>query len=664
MASIVRKPADDIAERRRHVRQLDLMGSTPAGILEIITREMPQLIADQKAPYQTIIDDLKAIHKSDQAEVREVLGLPVLTQYVGMKREILRQAMIDHQNAGLTAQARMRALMIASDATDDIARALGVRVDSPPFFVNMQQAMLDGGQPEIAGLLTPGGPPAGAGPGGQVDALTFATDPAFCGLGNITRMFPMQEAVLVEFMNPTNGYRTLILVCGMRSGKGVIGSVVVWYAVYQLLALADPQAYYGLAPNQEIQIVNLAPSERQARNNVFKHIKDRLDTGGDWFAQLRPQAQISGLEIRLPKNIVIRCGHSKATSQVGATSFMVILDELARFKDTEGRDNADTVYDQMGATTATFKDAGRVLVLSSPEWERDKAMRLLEDALKVDAEGRQVHPRMFGLQLATWEANKNFTQDQLWEMFDGESNPRAFWRDFGARPPTAREAYYPDPARWDRQPDPDRRHPYTASMQLEDWFLPCCPSKRFVHVDLGITRDACGLAMAHKPVPGCPWHAMVNGEANPKARKIVVDVALQIRPPARREEKGEISFEYVRQLIRDWQDRKFNVKGGRVTYDGWQSLDSLQQFRHDGYRVGQFSLDRDTLGHDTLQELINTDQVSFYAYEPLQREAKALNLVRGKKVDHPDKGSKDVVDAVAGAVYGALKLGGKQEFVG
>jgi len=38
---------------------------------------------------------------------------------------------------------------------------------------------------------------------------------------------------------------------------------------------------------------------------------------------------------------------------------------------------------------------------------------------------------------------------------------------------------------------------------------------------------------------------------------------------------------------------------------------------------------RDTEGHDTLQELVNTDSLSFHRYDPLIREGKQLTLVRG-----------------------------------
>lgn len=541
------KSAEEIDARRRLVGRLYRLGQRPNEILEAIQRQAPTLLDGMRRPDAVIRSDIARIRREDVKSLKENRGLHALAGYRERQLDLMRIALSEMER--LQGAARARMLEFARNCSLDVARAGGVPTDRAAIPLNLGELA-----PSGIGQETPQPPLPG-----MVDPLTFAIDPRFCGLSDIPDKFPMQRLVLTEFMAPTSRYRVLVLVCGMRSGKGVIGSVVAWYAVYQLLSLANPQAYYGLTPNQEIQIVNMATSRPQAKNNVvFKHIKDRLDTGGEWFEALRQQAKVMGLEIRLPKNIVIRCGHSQASRQVGATSYMVILDELARFKDAEGRDNADDVYERMSATTATFQQHGRVLVLSSPEWEGDKAMRLLEEAVEDD--GRPVRPHMLGLQIATWEANLNLTFEGLWQQFDGASNPRAFWRDFGARPPTTMEGYYPDPDRWDRQADREHQHPYDDAGQLAEWFKPCCDSKRFVHVDLGATRDACGLAMAHKPVPGCPWYEKKDSEPNPRARRIVVDVVHRLAPPRQQEHRGEISFEKVRQLIRDWHDRGFNSK--------------------------------------------------------------------------------------------------------
>jgi len=51
-------------------------------------------------------------------------------------------------------------------------------------------------------------------------------------------------------------------------------------------------------------------------------------------------------------------------------------------------------------------------------------------------------------------------------------------------------------------------------------------------------------------------------------------------------------------------------------------------------------------------------------YEPLKRELRSLEIIRGRKVDHPPRGSKDVADAAAGAVSEAVRAWGGGEIQG
>jgi hypothetical protein len=75
-----------------------------------------------------------------------------------------------------------------------------------------------------------------------------------------------------------------------------------------------------------------------------------------------------------------------------------------------------------------------------------------------------------------------------------------------------------------------------------------------------------------------------------------------------------------------------------------------------GVNSEKLSVDKDLAGYETLKEGIYTGKVKYYRHEWFLKELKRLELVKGKKVDHPATagGSKDVCDAVAGAVYNAV----------
>jgi hypothetical protein len=182
---------------------------------------------------------------------------------------------------------------------------------------------------------------------------------------------------------------------------------------------------------------------------------------------------------------------------------------------------------------------------------------------------------------------------------------------------------------------PSLRHPFGEDGRLAEWFRAADRAARFVHVDLGLKKDACGIAMAK---------VEADGRGMPV---VVVEMMNQIKAPP----GGEVDFAGVRELILSLRGRGFRV--ARVTYDGWQSADSLQILRRKGIEAGVVPVALPE--YETLKELANDRRLRMYEFRPIVEECKRLEMIRGVKVDHPPGGSKDVADAVAGAVSEALK---------
>jgi hypothetical protein len=101
----------------------------------------------------------------------------------------------------------------------------------------------------------------------------------------------------------------------------------------------------------------------------------------------------------------------------------------------------------------------------------------------------------------------------------------------------------------------------------------------------------------------------------------------------------------------------------RVRKDRWGKEEREEEI------VSLLSVDRNTEAHDTLKELILDARFFIYPGEgdikddnnqsviaQAFREWRALRLINGKKVDHPLGGSKDLVDALAGAAYHVTKM--------
>jgi hypothetical protein len=122
---------------------------------------------------------------------------------------------------------------------------------------------------------------------------------------------------------------------------------------------------------------------------------------------------------------------------------------------------------------------------------------------------------------------------------------------------------------------------------------------------------------------------------------------MQIKPQLGK----EIDFAEIRNIVYGLKTIGFNI--AKVTADSYQSASILQDLRKKGFEAETFSLDRTLDGYATLKELICLGRCRFYPYEPFLNELRRLELIDGRKVEHPsvNGGSKDVADAVAGCVY-------------
>jgi hypothetical protein len=279
-------------------------------------------------------------------------------------------------------------------------------------------------------------------------------------------------------------------------------------------------------------------------------------------------------------------------------------------------------------------------MISSPRHRGDFLERKLAEAERFDY--------IYASRRATWEmkppeafCGETFECEGLTIPIEFqpefERNCLRAMRDLGARPAEAFEPFIRDPDILERAIDPKIEAPVDARGRLRDDWRPEGRRPRFIHVDLALKKDACGVAMAHL-------------ERSPKASgpTAVVDLMVQIIPP----DEGEIDFSKVRSLVVALRERGCQI--AQVSFDGYQSADSIQILRKMGLTVERVSVDRDMGAYETLKEMLREGRVRWYRYEPVLQECKGLELIDGTKVDHRKGGSKDVADAVAGAVSEAV----------
>jgi hypothetical protein len=113
----------------------------------------------------------------------------------------------------------------------------------------------------------------------------------------------------------------------------------------------------------------------------------------------------------------------------------------------------------------------------------------------------------------------------------------------------------------------------------------------------------------------------------------------------------EINFASVRQLIVDLCKR-FDV--AKVTFDRWQSIEMIQSLRSQGINADFHSVKK--TDYDTLMTSIyDTRLRGYWNHILVEEELLKLRLFSNNKIDHPNAGSKDLADALAGSVFNAIE---------
>ena len=170
---------------------------------------------------------------------------------------------------------------------------------------------------------------------------------------------------------------------------------------------------------------------------------------------------------------------------------------------------------------------------------------------------------------------------------------------------------------------------------------------RFAHVDLARTSDSAAVAVAYVD----KFVKVARGEdvGYEILPVVVLDLVLEVRPPP----AGEINFAKIRAVFYKLRDLGMNLQW--ITYDSYQSTDSIQILKQRGFCTGEQSVDRTTKPYDVLKQAITDRRLSVPEHAKAQEELLKLEYDAKKgKIDHPIRGSKDCADAIAGAVFGLV----------
>ncbi len=464
----------------------------------------------------------------------------------------------------------------------------------------------------------------------------------------------------------------VIFQLGKGSGKGYTSSIACAYIVYLLLCLKDPAKYYGKPPGDHIAILNIAINAAQAQNVFFKYFKQRI-TSSPWF--VGKYTEKAG-EFQFDKNVFVYSGHSEREAWEGYNVIFVILDEISGFalESTSGSEQSKTasavykMYKQ--SVTSRFPEFGKVVLLSFPRFKNDFIQQRYADVIseketlirshrfKVVAdlpdgtegneftiEWEEDHiisyriPKIFALKRPTWEINPLIRLDDLMAAF--YDDPIDSLSRFACMPPDAIDAFFKDRSKIELAFS--SQSTLNEDNSFRESFKPDPEKRYYIHVDLARVHDHAAVALAHVE----KWEQRnIGGKLTEPAPVIVVDQVRYWTPSKTK----NVDFTEIREYILSLKRRGFNIR--LVTFDRWESADTMQYLNERGMKSERLSVAKKH--YEDFAMVIAEERVVGPQIELLIEELLQLRIMKNDRVDHPRKGSKDLSDAVCGAIYNAI----------
>ena len=522
-----------------------------------------------------------------------------------------------------------------------------------------------------------------------VDARTFVEGEDYLGQPPLSDIqYDIVEAMsqiyrkedLINIMGEEKGTKyydkytknEIILQLGKGSGKDFTSTVACSYIVYKLLCLKDPAKYFGKPSGDAIDLINVAINAQQAKNVFFKGFKSKIERSPWFIGKYYAKAD----SIEFDKSITVYSGHSERESHEGLNLLLAVLDEISGFASEVGTGNeqgktAENIYKAFrGSVDSRFPDLGKVVLLSFPRYPGDFISERYDDVVAEKEVIERTHrftinpllpednpdnffeiswdedqitsykyPGVFALKRPTWEVNPTRKIDDFMIAFMTDLGD-AMMR-FACVPTFASDAFF-------KQVDKVRscmtlRNPVDTFKRFDESFKPDPDKVYYVHADLAQKHDKCAVAIAHVD----KWvNIQVINNYEQVAPIVVVDAVAWWEPKV----EGPVNLSEVKQWIQNLRRLGFNI--GMVSFDRWQSFDIQNELKQVGMRTDTVSVAKKH--YEDMAMLVYEERLAMPSIELLFDELTQLKIMKNNRVDHPRKKSKDLADAVCGAIFGAI----------
>ena len=187
-----------------------------------------------------------------------------------------------------------------------------------------------------------------------------------------------------------------------------------------------------------------------------------------------------------------------------------------------------------------------------------------------------------------------------------------------------------------------------SDVTWKDLFKPtyefASPEKpRFIHFDQSYAGDKAGIS-------SCYIDKVVETDEGPVPH-IKYDFMFTIVPP---KPPAQTAIYKLRELI-PFLANTYGLTFGKITYDIFASIESMQILQSQGFPVEYQSVDRTDDAYLAFCNLLYEERVKFgYSKEFEDNLFNLIHFRSKKKVDHPADKSKDTSDSAVGAAFNAL----------
>lgn len=482
-------------------------------------------------------------------------------------------------------------------------------------------------------------------------------------------------------------------------GKSVRAEITALYQLYCLAAFDWPQEIYNLAKSTFINTVFMSVKPNTAIVTLYKPFRQKFDQI-KFFQKYVAYNKLVESELRLDQNLVVKPVTASMESLIGQAIISGVIDEInfyAKVEKSRLAVDGDT-YDQAKIVYNTLVDRrksrfstqgpsyGSISVSASTKYKGDFTDQRISQILKDGEPGTlifrekryEVVPKSrytgqtFKLLVGTettptriikeeevagidYPENAHVENIPIEHKPEFQKNPEGALRDICGISSGAIRPFIPQrhkvvqaADKFDKELWSDKDN-YVLSV---DGYPQIDVSKidkdktYYVHVDLSLVGDRTAVAFASIRDEAL----QLDGESLPY---FDIDYLFSLKPDS----SNQTDFGEVRRLITSLK-LNHGVNIARVSFDGFNSADSMQILRKSGIPSIYVSVDRTTGPYDYLRRCFYEDRITIPNNQLLIDELVTLeyneesNGNKGK-VDHREGNSKDLSDAVCGAIENA-----------